>query len=311
MAVPTYDKFYPALIDFYSDGKEHSKRDAKAYCADYFNLTKEDQGTRLGSGKFVLTDRIGWGITYLTKAGLLEWVNKGVYRITTTGLKAYDSGSTCVTNEYLKQFSSYKQFVNPSLNEETVPEVAAIPEQKEQFQVETTPNEMLEKAMSLINKELSDELLEQVRNMDPFKFEELVVDLLVKMGYGRIDYSKTTRHTNDGGIDGLVAGDRFGFDVIYVQAKRWAAGQCVGRPEIQNFCGSMMPHGGTKGIFITTAVFSQGAIEYAESLHQTQKIILIDGKALTDLMIEYNVGVSVTKVYEIKRVDSDYFNEEN
>ena len=310
MAVPAYNEFYPAIVTFLKDGKEHKKNEVKDYCISYFNVTDKDVNEVLEiSGQSRFDNRMSWGISYLKQAGLIESPKRAVYKLTANGVDAYKAGPEKITNEFLEQCPSFIEFKQRcKTKKDSGSEDANV---TSEAQEEITPTEMIEKGVNLLTQDLAGELLERVRNLDPYKFEKLVVGLLVKMGYGRLDYSKTTQHTNDEGIDGLVTGDRFGFDIIYVQAKRWAGNQCVGRPEIQNFCGSMAPHGGTKGIFITTATFSNGAIEYAKSLHQNQKIILIDGKALTDLMIEYNVGVSVTKVYEIKRVDSDYFNEEN
>ena len=167
---------------------------------------------------------------------------------------------------------------------------------------------MIDVSMAQLNAELADKLLDELTRMDEYDFEYVIVDLLLKMGYGKPEENQdaVTRKSGDGGIDGIVRADRFGFDAIYTQAKRWKEDSHVQRPDIQKFLGAMVSLGATKGLFITTGQFSKGALDFAAQNHN-HKIVLVDGKKLAELMIEYGLGVTTVKTYEIKRVDSDYF----
>lgn len=306
MSVPTYDKFYPAIIICLKDGKEHKKDEVREFCASYFKLSEEDKHQTLEvSGQTRFDNRMSWGISYIKKAGLVEVPKRGIYKLTADGLKAYKNGPEKVTNEYLSQFPGYQDFktIKKKEKEEIVPTEKSTPE--------TTPEDMIRNGIALINANLSDELLDEVLKMDPYKFESLVVQLLVKMGYGELELSNTTRKSRDEGIDGIVTADRFGLDTIYVQAKKWGPGNVVGLREIQQFHSALVKNGGDKGVFITTSSFSSSAKTYTEELQgRAQKIVLVDGGMLMNLMIEYNLGVSVAKVYEIKRLDTDFFNGE-
>jgi restriction system protein len=203
----------------------------------------------------------------------------------------------------LKQFDEYNEFLkitNDNKNDDgTVSEIET-----------HTPEELMEVAFQNIKRTLADEILEKIRNVSPSFFEKLVVDLLVKMGYGGSikDAGKAIGKTNDEGIDGTIKEDKLGLDVIYIQAKRWKEGNVVGRPELHKFVGALAGQGAKKGIFITASMFTKEAIEYTPK--NETKIILIDGIQLAELMIEYNVGVSNQQTYEIKKIDNDYFDEE-
>jgi restriction system protein len=241
---------------------------------------------------------------YLKKAGLAISQKRGHLAITEEGQIAYKNGADKVTREYLNQFESFREFKGRTVNKkgETPP--------KEDGEDEQSPEEMLDTAVKKLNASLADDLLEEVMKISPFDFEKLVVDLLFKMGYGKPkdNNDAVTSKTGDEGIDGIVSADKFGFDAIYIQAKQWKTDSTVGRPEIQKFLGALAGQGATKGIFITTAQYSKEAKAFADKqLHS--KIILVDGQDLAELMIEYNLGVSTNRVYAVKRIDTDYFNE--
>lgn len=310
MAVPSFDKFYPAIIECLKDGKEHKKDELREFCAVYFKISEEDRHLTLEvSGQTLLDNRMSWGISYLKKAGLIEVPKRGIYKLTADGIKAYKYGPQNITNAYLEQFPGYQEYKRIKKKEGTKEEVSA---EEPAPAPETTPDDMIRNGISLINTNLSEELLEEVLKMDPYKFESLVVQLLVKMGYGELELSNTTQKSRDEGIDGIVTADRFGLDTIYVQAKKWEPGNIVGLHEIQQFHSALIKNGGAKGVFITTSSFSSTAMKYTQDLQgRGQKIVLVDGGMLMNLMIEYNLGVSVTKVYEIKRLDTDFFNGEN
>ena len=256
-------------------------------------LTDEDLSQRLVSGKqSVYDNRLGWARTSLKKAGLIDVPQRGEIQITKEGKSLLAQGMP-ITNQYLiKTYPSFAEFMGRKTKE---------PETQEPNTSETTPHEMLENIYHNIQEQLADDLLTEIVNHSPSFFEELVVNLMQAMDYGE---GFVTKSSHDDGIDGVIHEDKLGFNLIYIQAKRWTPNTTIGKPEIQKFAGAMMgPPKIEKGLFITTAKFSQGAKQFADAQH----IILIDGKRLTELMIEYNLGVSVQKTYEIKRIDMDYF----
>jgi restriction system protein len=238
---------------------------------------------------------------YLKKAGLLESTRRGYFRITSRGLELLKQNPQTINVKSLRQYPEFVQFHKGKNSAE--PKVVQAPQERD----ERTPGEAIEAAYKVIRDGLAAELLEQIMRSSPSFFEDLVLDLLVKMGYGgtRRDAAKAVGKSGDEGIDGIINEDRLGLDVIYIQAKRWEG--TVSRPEIQKFVGALQGQRAKRGIFITTSSFSKGAIEYVSMLES--KVVLIDGETLADLMIDNDVGVSRIATYEIKRVDSDYFNE--
>ncbi|MNF92255.1 Mrr restriction system protein [compost metagenome] len=271
--------------------------------ADVFQLIEEERKERLPSGhQTVINNRVGWARTYLNKAGLLTIPSKGMVQITARGREALANGPERITVAWLKQFPEFADFhtAKPqSVDVLGVLEVEA---------AETTPDEQLAEAHQALVQSLADELLAQVRAATPGFFEQLVVDLMLAMGYGgsRKEAGKATQATNDDGIDGIIKEDKLGLDVIYLQAKRWT--NTVHRPEIDKFIGALTRQRARKGVFITTSEFSAGAREAALGLDI--KVVLIDGVELARLMVENNLGVSIKQVYEVKQLDSDYFAEE-
>lgn len=303
MSVPKYYEFFPYVLDCLSDNKEHTMKEIAEYCAVSVKLTEDDKRETIPSGMPVYTNRVGWARTYLSKAGLIERVSRSVYRITAQGKKAVEFGVEKVDLQYLSQFDSFNEFLNPKITDKE--KVKTVIEKEE------SPQEQIESAISKINSSLLDDIMSEVLKMSPYDFENLVVRLLIKMGYGTLKQNPdaVTKKAGDEGIDGVVSADKFGFDSIYIQAKKWQTSSTVGRPEVQRFLGALAGQGATKGIFITTAHFSKEAIDFAnKQLHQ--KIVLVDGEQLSKLMIEYDFGVSIVESYVVKRVDYDFFNNE-
>ena len=300
MAVPKFEKFlYPFLL-FLRDG-DVSTSQMVDKIALYFNMTDEDKQLRTKGGNVTqLRDRVGWTRQYLRRALFISIPHNGVYRITKRGLDFLKT-HTDLTIDDLMEYPEYAAY-----NTARVKKTTSLITQEEST-VELTPTEQLEQAHETISNDLAGDLLSKVMEQTPAFFEHLVVDLLVKMGYGgsNSDAARVTQLTNDEGIDGIIYEDKLGLDKIYLQAKRWT--NPVGRPVIQQFAGALVGQNATKGVFITTSSYSKEARNYVAGLHQ--KIVLIDGNELAKYMIEYNVGVSTKKVYEVKRNDNDYFEE--
>jgi restriction system protein len=259
----------------------------------------------LPSGQSLLfANRVGWARTYLKKAGLLDAPRRGMVSITERGLEVLKTNPKRVDNSLLKQFPEFLEFQNIKKDDGETLSTLDSPTTEKQ-----TPEETIDLAYQNIRQSLAQELIDTVRRLTPAFFERLVVELLVKMGYGGSikDAGKAIGKTGDEGIDGTIKEDKLGLDIIYIQAKRWQIGNVVGRPELHKFVGALAGQGAKKGIFITTSSFSKDALTYAPK--NETKIVLIDGVQLAQLMIDYNLGVSVQRVYEIKRLDNDYFEE--
>lgn len=297
--IPQYNEMYNEVLQVLNKHHQLRVRDMVDEVSDVLHLTEDERNQKMeNSHKTVIYHRLGWTKTYLTKAGLIRSVERGVYQITPQGENILSSHIR-VDDDYLMQYEEVRQFVNRH-NEQ--PENQTKPK-------ESTPLENIDQSIKMISSRVSDELLDMIISKDPAFFEKLVLDLLDKMGYA---YDKesiiSTDYSGDEGIDGIINEDQFGFNSIYIQAKKWNRSS-VGRPEIQKFLGAVAGQGGTKGLFITTSTFTREAIDYAKKQLQV-KLILIDGKMLTDLMIKYNLGVSVVQTYEIKQLDLDYFDSE-
>jgi restriction system protein len=301
MTVPDFQTIMLPLLRFASDGKEHSVHEAVEKLADLFELTEEEKSQLLPSGQQpVFYNRVGWARTYLKKAGLFEDPRRGFFRITNRGKDILLRNPDRIDMNYLRQFPEYIEFRESTRTATETPDLDAGSE-------ELTPEEALEAAYQKIREDLADEVLNAVKNSSPGFFEKLVIELLVKMGYGgsRRDAARAVGGSGDEGIDGIIDEDRLGLDRIYIQAKKWKEESTVGRPEIQKFVGALQGQRAKKGIFITTTKFSEEANRYASNIDT--KVVLIDGKRLANLMIDYNVGVAQQTVYEIKSLDSDYF----
>jgi len=302
MAIPDYQSLMLPLIKLASDKKEHSLQEATQTIAKEFNLSEADLAELLPSGrKTRFYDRIGWAVTYLRKAGLLSSQGRGKFQITQRGLDVLKEPPQRINVEFLER---YEEFVEFRARRDREDEETPTPEKLEP----QTPEEAIEAAHQNLRQTLADELIQTIKNCSPAFFERLVIDVLVKMGYGgtRKDAGKAIGKSGDGGIDGIINEDRLGLDVIYIQAKKWE--NPVGRPEIQKFAGALQGQRARKGIFITTSTFTSEAKEFASRIES--KITLIDGETLSQLMIDYSVGVNSIVTYELKRIDSDYFTEE-
>ena len=304
MTIPDYQSLMLPLLKLTSDEKEHSLKDATKTLAKEFNLSEVELAEMLPSArKTRFYDRVGWAGTYLRKAGILSAPRRGWFQITQRGLNVLENPPSRITVNFLEQFDEFLQFRErreKNIDDSNDSPLANIEPQ--------TPEEAIESAYLNIRQSLADEVLQTIKNCSPSFFEQLVVDVLVKMGYGgtRKDAGKAIGKSGDGGIDGIINEDRLGLDVIYIQAKRWD--NPVGRPEIQKFAGALQGQRAKKGIFITTSIFTKEAQEFASRIES--KITLVDGETLSQLMIDYNVGVNVVASYELKRIDSDYFVEE-
>lgn len=298
--IPDYQTIMLPLLEFAGDKKEHHIREAIDYLAEKFGLTAEERKMLLPSGQEPIFDnRVRWAKTYLLKAGLLYSPKRGYFKITEKGLEVLKNPPTKIDNEYLSRFPEFIEFrIKQKIRKED--EVKLLKKYDE-----STPEDLIAIGYQKLRDELAKKLLDKIMSCSPSFFEKLVVDLLVKMGYGgsREEAGKAVGKSGDEGIDGIIKEDKLGLDVVYIQAKRWT--NPVGRPEIQKFVGALHGHKVRKGIFITTSTFSQSAIDYASKIDS--KIILIDGEKLADLMIEYNVGVSTINSYDIKKMDLDYF----
>ena len=298
MAIPTYDQIMLPLLKWAAECREDIQvRESVEAMAEHYSLSDEDRAQLLPSGQQALLDnRVAWARTYLKKAGLIDSPKRGFFRVTAQGLELLKEPLDKLDRNLLKRFESFRGFTDVEKSELEV---------VVQAQSSATPEDLLAAAYKEIRSGLESDLLDQVKQVTPAFFEQLVVDLLVAMGYGgnRVDAAQAIGKSGDGGIDGVINEDRLGLDVIYIQAKRWEGN--VGRPEIQKFAGALQGQRARKGVFITTSAFTKDAQEYASFIDS--RIILIDGVRLVGLMVEHNVGVSVVGTYEIKRIDQDYF----
>jgi restriction system protein len=306
MAIPDFQSVMRPVLATVADGKPLALSALREQVTNSFQLSEAERLERLPSGKqTVINNRVGWARTYLNKAGLLSIPAKGMVQITERGLEALTSGPERITVSWLKRYPEFADFHAPNTAANTL--VAEQPESVEVTE-QATPDEQMASAHQAMMQSLADELLAQVRIATPSFFEQVVVDLMIAMGYGgsRKEAGRATQATSDDGIDGIIKEDKLGLDVIYLQAKRWA--NTVHRPEIDKFIGALTRQRARKGVFITTSDFSAGAREAALGLDI--KVVLIDGVELARLMVENNLGCSVKQVYEVRQLDTDYFAEE-
>ncbi|MBO6219768.1 MAG: restriction endonuclease [Treponema sp.] len=299
--IPDFQTIMLPLLQYAVDKKEHRFSDSVAFLSDKFSLTDEEKSQMIPSKRqSTMYNRVVWAKTYMKKAGLLTDVRRGFFQITERGLSVLAESPDRIDIKFLNQFEEFKTF-------------HAIQHEKKKSDTEDdlletqTPDDLLAEGYKRLSENLADELLEKILSCSPKFFENLVVDLLVCMGYGGSvdEAASVVGKSGDEGIDGIIKEDKLGLDAIYIQAKRWQG--TVGRPEIQKFAGALLGQKANKGVFITTGSFSTEAVDYARNV--SQKIVLIDGQKLASLMIEHNVGISVVRTYEIKRIDSDYFEE--
>ena len=303
MAIPDFQSIMLPLLRFLIDRKEHSLRETIEALAEEFNLTEEERKELLPSGQqATFGNRVGWARTYMKKAGLVKSTRRGYFQITERGLDVLRQNPPKINTAFLKQFPEFIEFQTP--RRETKGEAI----EQDIVEIQQTPEEEIEAVYQRVRQSLATELLQTIKSCSPAFFERLVVDLLIKMGYGgtRKDAGEAIGKSSDGGIDGIIKEDRLGLDIVYIQAKRWDSP--VGRPEIQKFAGALQGQRARKGIFITTSTFTNTAQGYVALIDT--KIVLIDGNLLAQLLIDHNVGVTMATSYELKRIDSDYFTEE-
>ena len=306
--IPDYQTLMLPLLKFIADGLLHNTNDAVNYLSKEYNLTKEELDEWLPSKKQkTFHNRVHWAKAHLKMSGAIENISKGIFKITDKGKLILAENPSSINVKYLMSiFPDYQERINgfryTKKNDTVAVENDAVIESEE------TPEEQIESGYQKIRKSLEQELLVKLKSVDPYFFERIVVELLVKMGYGGSiqDAGKAIGRSGDEGIDGIIKEDKLGLDVIYIQAKRWEG--VVGRPEVQKFVGALAGQRAKKGVFITTSHFTKEATDYAQQMDT--KIVLIDGEKLSQYMIDYNLGVSVQNVYEIKKIDSDYFDED-
>ena len=306
MSIPDYQALMLPLLRLASDGAEHAMRDVVEALAEELGLTEEERRELLPSGQQArFANRVHWARSYLKQAGLLDSPRRGYMTISARGREVLAEAPAEINVEYLMRFPEFREFRSRSGTQGGGGDGGSHGGGGTPSGADETPEESVESAYQAIRADLAKELLEQVKASSPAFFEQLVVDLLVKMGYGgtRSDAGQAIGKSGDGGIDGIIKEDRLGLDIVYIQAKRWEG--TVGRPEIQKFAGALQGQRAKKGVFITTSGFTKDAEEYAGRLDS--KIILIDGTRLADFMIDFGVGVTPFAVYELKRIDADYF----
>jgi len=304
MPIPDYQTLMLPLLRFAADGNDHTTREAVEILATEFQLTSAERTELLASGQqAIFNNRVGWANSYLKKAGLLESPRRGALRITARGEAILGENPSRIDVRFLERFPEFIEFRDAPRNSKgTDTTEAAIAATTEQ-----TPEEALEIAHQSLRLSLAQDILSRILSCSPTFFERLVVELLVKMGYGgsRRDAEERIGQSGDGGIDGIIKEDRLGLDTIFIQAKRWQGS--VGRPEIQKFVGALQGQRAKKGVFITTSSYTAEAIDYASRIDT--KVVLIDGQLLANLMMDFDVGVSISASYIVKRIDSDYFEE--
>ena len=315
MPIPDYQSLMCPLLAFAADGTEKNIREAVAELARDFKLSDDEINQLLPSGKqTLLSNRVHWARTYLDKARAIRRTRRSHFIITDRGKDLLAKNPTRIDNAVLRQFPEFVAFISPKDLGKEEPAV-----EKHDIAVEThfevtptsaTPEEAIQQAENQILSSLRSTILERIAELSPTFFEQLVVDLIVAMGYGGSRNSVVQRlgKSGDEGIDGIVNEDALGLDVVYLQAKRYATDNTIGRERIQQFAGALVGQGASKGVFVTTSSFSKGAIEYASKV--PQRIILIDGDELTRLMVQYGVGVRIERTVDIKRIDADYFSED-
>ncbi|RWM02187.1 restriction endonuclease [Mesorhizobium sp.] len=306
MTIPDYQTLMLPVLRLAAEGEKRVV-DVLDRIADEFGLTPEEREELLPSGRQrVLHNRIHWAKFYMSKAGLLASPGRGRFIATDTGSALLATKPERIDVSALMQYAPFREFYrSEGVNAE---QQLSLPSQPKT--AAETPEEQIEAAFQSIQSALRAELLERIAQNSPEFFEQLIVDLLVAMGYGGSHQNAATQlgRSGDGGVDGVINEDRLGLDRVYVQAKRYGTTSTVGRPDVQVFVGSLVGLGATKGVFVTTSTFSPQARDFVK--HLSQRVILIDGVRLSDLMIEYGVGVRVSRTFEFKRLDEDFFAEE-
>lgn len=307
MAIPDFQSCFLPILRVLAGRGQLSSRELVEAVADHFKLTDGERRELLPSGnQEVINNRVGWAKTYLKKAGLVENPRKGQAAITDEGRKVLAANPAKLNVRYLKD--AYPQFRDFHANKSKDSDSTSV----DTAEVEDTftPEELVEQSHQTIRLALVAEILDRLHSCSPQRFERLVVEVMVAMGYGGTlkDAGEAIGGSGDEGVDGVIKEDRLGLDLIYIQAKRWKDGNTVGRPELQKFVGALDGKRAHKGVFITTSTFTNDAENYAEAT--SRRLILIDGRRLAELMIDHNVGVATMATYTVKRIDSDFFTDD-
>ncbi len=306
--VPKFEDFFLPCLKCLSDGNIYTQESLRRYVIDYFRLSETDVNTLIQSGKKTqVADRVSWTVSYFMQARLIDTSKRGNYKINQSGITFLSKHKNGFNKNDLLQIPSFASFATrKNADVEYVSQKHSNVVQKED-----TPTDLIADAYSQINNSLVQDLLSKVLELSPVFFERLVVELLVKMGYGGSfeDAASVTQYSRDDGVDGVIKEDKLGFDTIYIQAKRYDRKNIVGSKDVRDFIGALNIKHASKGVFITTSTFSDNAKKSVSAIES--KIVLIDGQQLCRYMIEYNLGVSIQQVYEIKQLDNDYFTEEN
>jgi restriction system protein len=305
--IPNYQQVMLPLLNILKDDQAHSVGEIYPSIGKHFNLTVDEMNELLPSKRNkILNNRIHWARAYLKMAGAIDSIDKGKFKITERGKSILSKNIPSLNVKFLmNEFPDFREKINSyrTKKKDDSQRHSTVDDEDEY-----TPEEQIEAGYQKIRQSVEQEILSKLKSIHPSFFEKIVVELLVKMGYGGsiAEAGHATKYTNDEGIDGIIKEDKLGLDVIYIQAKRWEG--IVGRPEIQKFVGALAGQRARKGVFITTSDFSKEATTYASQMDT--KIVLIDGEQLAQYMIDYNLGVSIQNTYEIKKMDSDYFEEE-
>lgn len=302
--MPTWEGFMVPCLKAVSDGSVRSRREVRELAADVVGLTEDQRAIALSSGKPMYANRISWALSQLTRVGALARPSRGNYQITAAGRQVLTEFPDSITENQLDALGEdpnsaiqpYVPSTRPASADPVIDEPPAT----------LDPAEQIEQGVARVHEAVAKELLERLRGKEPAFFEQAVVDLLVAMGYGGTGgVAAATQLVNDGGIDGIIDQDVLGLNKVYVQAKRYAAGNSVQRPELQGFVGALVGKA-DRGVFITTSTFSKGAIEYADR-STAARLILIDGERLTELMIRFGVGVQTKDTFHVVEIDEDFF----
>jgi restriction system protein len=305
--IPDFQTLMLPFLQHIADGQPHSIQQIYEKLCDQYQLTKEEKEAMLPSGnQAIMKNRVGWTRTYLKKAGLIASPQRGSFLLTEEGKNVLSQKPQRIDVKFLKSLSpEFKEWQTSNGSRDETEVISAV--EKTEVDSGKTPEELLEYSFTQMRTELALELLDKVKSSSPSFFEILVIDLLIKMGYGgsRKEAGQVMGKSGDGGIDGLIKEDKLGLDTIYVQAKKWE--NTVTIHQVRDFAGSLLAKKARKGILITTSGFPASAFEFIGNIDP--RIRLIDGKELAELMVEYNVGVAVKKNYEVKRLDTDYFEE--
>lgn len=303
MSIPDFQSLMRPLLELHADGLEHVNRDLVDRLATQFALSEDERREMLPSGRAKLFDnRVGWAKTYISNAGLIESPRRAISRITDEGRQVLNVHQGPINVKFLSELSGRKPVPEKKREAEIRPEVV-----EAAAEAQETPEETFENAYLKIRTDVERSILQKILASPPDFLERVIIDLVVKMGYGGNlkDAGEAIGRSGDEGIDGIIKEDPLGLDIIYLQAKRYEG--TIGRPDIQKFAGALQGQRAKKGIFITTSTYSKEARDFASKIET--KIILIDGATLARLMFDHGVGVSVSTVYEVKRVDTDYFDE--